>query len=76
MFHIIPLPVDWSRICGRVGNHYRMAFNLRYFDQFNDRELKARLQASRKKFVMDIIRIKAASIIGLYLTIQKLSLQK
>ena len=46
---IIPLPVDWCRICGRVGNHYRMAFNLRYFDQFNDRELKARLQAMPKE---------------------------
>lgn len=46
---IIPLPVDWCRICSRVGNHYRMAFNLRYFDQFNDRELKARLQAMPKE---------------------------
>lgn len=46
---IIPLPVDWCRICCRVGNHYRMAFNLRYFDQFNDRELKARLQAMPKE---------------------------
>lgn len=46
---IIPLPVDWCRICGRVGNHYRMAFNLGYFDQFNDRELKARLQAMPKE---------------------------
>lgn len=46
---IIPLPVDWCRICGRVDNHYRMAFNLRYFDQFNDRELKARLQAMPKE---------------------------
>lgn len=46
---IIPLPVDWCRICGRVGNYYRMAFNLRYFDQFNDRELKARLQAMPKE---------------------------
>ena len=46
---IIPLPVDWCRICGRVCNHYRMAFNLRYFDQFNDRELKARLQAMPKE---------------------------
>lgn len=46
---IIPLPVDWCRICGRVANHYRMAFNLRYFDQFNDRELKARLQAMPKE---------------------------
>lgn len=46
---IIPLPVDWCRICGRKGNHYRAAFNLRYFDQFTERELKARLQAMPKE---------------------------
>lgn len=46
---IIALPVDWCRICGRVGNHYRGAFNLRYFEQFTEREQKARLQAMPKE---------------------------
>lgn len=46
---IIALPVDWCRICGRVSNRYRCAFNLRYFDQFTERERKARLQAMPKE---------------------------
>ena len=46
---IIALPVDWCRICGRVSNRYRCAFNLRYFDQFTESERKARLQAMPKE---------------------------
>lgn len=46
---IIPLPVDWCRICGRKGNHYRIAFNLRYFDQFTGSEQKERLRAMPKE---------------------------
>lgn len=46
---IIALPVDWCRICGRVSNRYRCAFNLRYFDQFTESEQKARLQAMPKE---------------------------
>ena len=46
---IIALPVDWCRICGRVSNRYRCAFNLRYFDQFPESERKARLQAMPKE---------------------------
>lgn len=46
---IIALPVDWCRICGRVSNRYRCAFNLRYFDQFAESERKARLQAMPKE---------------------------
>lgn len=46
---IIPLPIDWCRICGRTGNHYRGAFNLRYFEQFNEHERKSRLQAMPKE---------------------------
>lgn len=46
---IITLPVDWCRICGRISNHYRCAFNLRYFEQFTEKERKARLQAMPKE---------------------------
>ncbi len=46
---IISLPVDWCRICGRNGNSYRAAFNLRYFEQFTENELKARLRAMPKE---------------------------
>lgn len=46
---IISLPVDWCRICGRNGSRYRAAFNLRYFDQFTENELKMRLQAMPKE---------------------------
>lgn len=46
---IIALPVDWCRICGRISNRYRCAFNLRYFDQFTESERKARLQAMPKE---------------------------
>ena len=46
---IITLPVDWCRICGRINNRYRCAFNLRYFEQFNENERKARLQAMPKE---------------------------
>lgn len=46
---IIALPVDWCRICGRSGNHYCAAFNLRYFEQFNENERKSRLKAMPKE---------------------------
>ena len=46
---IIALPVNWCRICGRVGSRYRAAFNLRYFERFNENEQKMRLQAMPKE---------------------------
>lgn len=46
---IIPLPIDWCRICGRHDNHYIGAFNLRYFDQFNEEERKSRLRSMPKE---------------------------
>lgn len=46
---IIALPIDWCKICGRNGSTYRMAFNMRYFEQFTEKELKARLRAMPKE---------------------------
>lgn len=46
---IITLPVDWCRICGRISNRYRCVFDLRYFQQFTEKERKARLQAMPKE---------------------------
>lgn len=42
---IISLPVDWCKIISKRNNSYVAAFNLRYFDLFNAKELEARLRA-------------------------------
>ena len=42
---IITLPVDWCRICGRISNRYRCVFDLRYFQQFTEKERKAVYQS-------------------------------
>lgn len=42
---IISLPVDWCKIISKRNNSYVAAFNLRYFDLFNTKELEARLRA-------------------------------
>lgn len=42
---IIPLPVDYCRIIGRKNSSYISAFDLRYFEQFNDGDRKKKLKA-------------------------------
>lgn len=46
---IISLPVDWCKIVNKKNNSYVIAFNLRYFDLFNERELEARLRGMPKE---------------------------
>lgn len=46
---IIPLPVDWCKIIGMKNNSYRVAFNLRYFDMFNEPEKESRLRSMPKE---------------------------
>ena len=53
-----------------------MAFNLRYFDQFNDRELKARLQAMPKEIRDGYNQNKGSINNWIILDDTKLSLQK
>ena len=40
---IIALPVDYCKIVGRIDNHLVAAFDLKFFNQFNEDELKRRL---------------------------------
>lgn len=40
---IISLPVDWCKIVGIHNNSYVGAFNLRYFEQFNESDLRRKL---------------------------------
>ncbi len=46
---VIQLPVDWCRIVGNTNGVYRVAFDLRYFEQFNDRERDFRLRSMPKE---------------------------
>lgn len=46
---IITLPVDWCKIVNRKNNSYVIAFDLRYFQQFNQNECEARLRAMPKE---------------------------
>lgn len=46
---IIPLPVDWCRIVGMTNGVFKAAFNMRYFDQFNEQEVDYRIRTMPKE---------------------------
>lgn len=46
---VIPLPVDWCKIVGMTNGVYKIAFNVRYFDQFNPQEIDYRIRTMPKE---------------------------
>ena len=46
---IIPLPVDWCKIVSIRNSSYVIAFDLRYFNLFNDKEREAKLRGMPKE---------------------------
>lgn len=46
---VIPLPINYVRIVGRRNNSYQIAFDLRYFQQFNEDALKKKLAGFPKE---------------------------
>lgn len=46
---VVPLPIDRVRIVGRRNNSYQIAFDLRYFDEMDERTRKIRLSAMPKE---------------------------
>lgn len=46
---VIPLPTDYTKIIGRKNSTYVLAFNLRYFEQFDSDTLKRKLQLYPKE---------------------------